>query len=264
MLRPPVPMSWWLLSIRLLGCIMALLGLNACTPSQRTPSNAKEQMARRYLDRFAAGDATLLPELDASLRTDAARAELQKTRQLFPSGPPTVVDLVGYHVSHSASGETYNLTYQFGYGPKWILAHAAWVERPPAPPLIIGLGARGLSKPLQEKHALTFDDAGKRHYVFVLAAVLNPLFCLGTLIASFRGTWERHRWLWRVLICLGFVGFTLNWTEGNITLEPFSIGLFGVTLMRASVYSPWIVAITIPFGAILFWIKRGRAAMSAH
>lgn len=242
---------------------MAVLGVSsACAPGggiERLADDAKEQMARRYLERLAAGEVdSLLSEIDPSLRSEATRSQLEKMRDVLPRTPPSVVNLVGYHLDSSDRGRMYNLTYQFGYGDKWILANAAWLERPSAPPLIEGLSASPLREPLQETNALSFRRAGPRHYLFALAGVLIPLFCLATLIASFRTRIERRKWLWRVFICLGFFSLSLNWTTGAISFAPFTMAVFGATAMAASIYSPWTISIALPIGAILFWFKRAQ------
>jgi hypothetical protein len=242
--------------------VTALLFLSACHPStaiERFADDAKEEIARVYIQRVIDGDtAALAAELDPALQSKDAAAELEKVRGFFPKEAPTTTNLIGYNVHHSSAGSQYNLTYQFGYGSKWVIANAAWQERPDRSRVIVGLNVQVLAQSLQETNAFTFKHAGFVHYLFFAAAILVPLFIVVTLVVCVRTKIPRRKWLWILFILVGVVGFSLNWTTGAVGIRMISIHLLGAGFSATSVYSPWILTVAIPLGAIVFWVKRRR------
>lgn len=226
---------------------------------EKFADDAKEEIARKYIQRLIDGDtAALAAELEPSLQSNDAVAQLEHVRTFLPKETPTTTNLVGYYVTRTPAGTQYNLTYQFGYGSKWVVANSAWRERADGSRQIMGLSAHVLSRSLQEQHAFTFRRAGIKHYLFFVAAVIVPVFMLVTLVVCIRTELPRRKWLWILFILVGVTGFSLNWTSGDVGFRPINFQLGGAGVMASSMYSPWILTVSIPLGAILFWVKRHR------
>lgn len=243
----------------LLALLLVLLA--ACSPStmiENIADDTKERIARTYLQRLANGDAALSAEFEPSLRTDSTPAQLERMREVLPVEAPAIVNLVGYQVHHSSAGRRYNLTYQFGYGSRWVLSNVAWLETSEGNRQIVGMSAHQLKEPLQETHAFTLKRASLQHYAFLIGTVSIPTFVLVTLITCIRTKMPRRKWLWILFILAGIGSLSLNWTTGQIGFKPISLLLFGASAMTSSIYSPWVVSIACPLGAILFWFKRRK------
>lgn len=174
---------------------------------------------------------------------------------------PTVTNLVGYNLHKSRDGApAYNLTYQFGYDSNWIVANVAWHELPNGQREIIGLNAQPLTASLQEINGFSFKKARAAHYLFLAAMIAVPLFIITTLIVCIRTKIARRKWLWLIFILVGIASVSFNWTTGKAGIAPFSVQLLGFGAVASSVYSPWIISVSVPFGAVIFWIKRRKLA----
>ncbi len=238
--------------------IVLLTGCSPATMIEQFANDEKEQIARTYIQRLIDGDLdALAAELEPQLRSGNEIAQLREMRSLLPAEPPAVTNLVGYYTHTSFNNHTdYNLTYQFGYASKWILVNAAWREFPSSAPQIIGMRAQPLAASLQEINALSFKNARTQHYVFIGSAMAIPLFIVTTLIVCARTPNLPRKWLWMIFILLGLTSSSLNWTTGEISFSPISLHLLGVSAFAASIYSPWIVSVSLPVGALAFWFKR--------
>lgn len=217
----------------------------------------KQKIARDYIQRLQDGDwKELAAELDPGLRKGNEVELLRTMRGMMPPGAPTFTDLVGYQTNRTLQESNYNVTFQFGYDSKWILVNAAWRERTGAPRQITGMRVVPLERSLQEANAFTFKRAGPAHYLFLAAAIVVPLFILGTLVVCIRTKFPRRKWLWIIFVLLGFVQVSFNWTTGAMDYRLLSFQLFGAGAVASGLYMPWILTISIPVGAIIFWFKR--------
>jgi len=220
--------------------------------------DAKEQIALEYIQRLIDGDfEALVEELEPTLQTSNAVESLEKLSSYIPKEAPSTTNLVGYHYARFGDRPPrYNLTYQFGYGSKWVLANAAWDELPDGSRVIAGLSAYQMPAPLQETHAFSFKRAGVRHYLFLAGAILIPVFILTTLVACIRTKISRRKWLWIIFVLVGMAQFSFNWTTGEFDVKFLTVQLLGAGILRASIYSPWFLMFSLPVGAIVFWFRR--------
>lgn len=245
--------------------VAALVGLmlllSACAPPdtlEKFADDAKEAIAREYLQQLQAGDiAGLIAQLEPSLRTPDALTQFEAMRAALPAAAPAAANLIGYQVAYASDAARYNVSYQFGYDSAWLAANVAWAEPTNGSARqILGMNVYRLKEPLEKTHALNFARASLRHYVFATLAVAIPMFCLVTLVACIRTKPLRRKWLWCIFICVGVCTFSLNWTTGEVAIRFLSMLLFGAGAFTRSIYSAWAVSLALPIGAILFWIKR--------
>jgi hypothetical protein len=247
-------MGWVLLAA-------TLVMVSACVPENRIEKIAddeKEQIARDYIQRMTDGDfEALASELESSLRTPTAAESIEKLAGFLPKEPPSTVNLVGYqYFKQNDQPPRYNLTYQFGYGSKWVLANAAWFENPDGSRLITGLSAYQLQAPLQETYAFSFKNAGVLQYLFLFCSAIVPLFIVFSLVACIRTRMRKGKWIWILFILVGMVQFSINWTTGQVGVKLLHLQLLGAGVLRASIYSPWILMFSLPVGAAVFWFRR--------
>jgi hypothetical protein len=222
-------------------------------------NDEKEKVARDYIQRLSAGETVALStEISPELRTADIDGQLKQMSRLLAGEAPAVTNLVGYNSQFSEGTATYNLTYQFGFGSRWVLANVAWREAPDGKREIIGLSARPLAASLQEINAFSFKKAGAMHYLCLGAMIVIPIFIITTLLVCIRTKIARRKWLWIVFILIGIASFSLNWTTGQTRVSPASIHLLGIGVAASSPYSPWIISVSIPLGAFVFWLKRKK------
>lgn len=242
--------------------LLAMLGLlTACSPSaliEKIANPEKTKIARDYVQRLMDGDATLLAEIEPKLRTGNEVEALQTVRALIPPGAPVSTDLVGYNFSRFNSESNYNVTFQFSYGDRWLLATVGWREKPDQPREITRISVTPLEGSLQEINAFTFKRAAALHFIFLAGLIIIPVFSIVTLVVCIRTKFPRRKWLWIIFVIIGFCTFSLNWTTGQTSMNPLAFQLFGAGAMTSGVYAPWIISISVPVGAIAFWFKRRR------
>lgn len=120
---------------------------------------------------------------------------------------------------------------------------------------ITAFDGRILANSLAENYAFTFKDKGFLHYLFFFLAILIPIFIIVTLIFALK-TKLTKKWLWIIGILLGFIKFSLNWTTGQFMFNLINFSILGAGFTKSGNVSPWILSFSIPFVAIVFWIKR--------
>jgi hypothetical protein len=243
-------------------CLCLLLVLAGCSRTgmmESLVSDEKKQIARAYIQRFLDGDtATLIKDLDPSLRNDNIEATFKQMRALLPPGKPTAEpELVGWTSNYTVNGRAeHNLTYQFHFGTGWIVINAAWRDLPDGTRQLFGMRVQPLTDSLQELNAFTFKHATVWHYVFFAAAVVIPIFVLVTLITCIRTKIPKRKWLWVIFILLGLMNCSFNWTTGAIDWRPMAFLVFGAGAFSAGAYGAWVISVAAPVGAVMFWIQR--------
>jgi len=217
------------------------------------------EFAKRYLGDLKAGhfdevESRLSPEL----RRPDTRARLQEAASQFPSGEPTSVVLIGSHVFQAPGRWSANLSFQYGFERGWIVANVA-VARKEGGLVVSGVHVNRTPDSLERIHAFALESKGAVHYLFLAGAILVPSFLVVVLAMGLRTRDLRRKWLWASFILFGVAGVTINWTTGQIALQPLSIHLFGAGAVRSSPYSPWLVSVAFPLGAVVFLARRRRA-----
>jgi hypothetical protein len=247
-------MKKWLLS-------SLVLLLTGCRPEGAVADaevQARQTVAREYVQRLIAGDvAGLAAELEPALRKPDAPRVFSEMRALLPAGAPTSVAFVGFAANRQAKELTCSANYQYGYpGNKWFLVVVAWREKAGAPREITGLRVTKLDHSLQETNAFNFAHARPRHYIFLAGLILVPVFILVSLVTCLRMNVLPAKWVWVILIVVGVTKFTLNWTSGALIIMPVAVQIFGVGVIATGEFAPWIVAVSLPLGAMAFWVRR--------
>ena len=123
---------------------------------------------------------------------------------------------------------------------------------------MIGLNVYQTEAPQKEINAFTLASKGVAQYSVLLLAITVPIFILFTLVVCIRTPVPRKKWLWIVSILLGVGAVQVSWTDGAYAIQLISVQLFGASAGSAGPASPWIISVSIPLGAIMFWFKRRR------
>lgn len=247
------------------------LGVTACTqqeaidklvphPESEYAQNVLKQLRERQFDQV---ETTFAPKLRSMPGLDAT---LGKMADEFPPGEIVSTKVVGtYMMSRVSSGKpgstTYNLTYEYQFPQSWALANVVLV-RSGDKLEIAGMRVQRETQSLAEKN--TFTLSGKPAFYWLIAALVAalPLFCFASFIICLRTPIRRRKWLWAVATLLGVVTLSLNWSTGEFSFQLISIQLLSASAV-ARLYSPWILSISFPLGAVMFWIKRKRLKQEA-
>jgi hypothetical protein len=241
---------------------LALLAISGCNYQEVLEKIAPKQeveFAREYLGHLRAGRIDEVERhLNPALLGPETHASLQQASRAFPSGEPRSAELIGAHVGTGPNWWTANLSFQYEFDGGWVVTNVALQRSDGGPLLVAGVHVTPLRDSLQSIHAFTL--VGKRgvHYVFLLAAMAVVSVIATMLIACARAQDVRRKWLWTVFILCGLTGVTINWTTGQVAFVPVSVHLFGAAAAASSPYSPWLVTVSFPLGALTFLATRLR------
>ena len=131
-------------------------------------------------------------------------------------------------------------------------------------------GMRWNSAPNDLRRMNPFTLAGKSwlHYAFLIIAVCIPLLSIATAIIAVRSG-VRFRWLWALGSLIGIGKLGLVWSDASLSVDafrfaPIYLQLLGASVFKYPLYAPWVVSISLPAAAILFWAiawpRRGASA----
>lgn len=112
----------------------------------------------------------------------------------------------------------------------------------------------------QQLHANDLDLRSMNGFqtLILLAAVLLDTFAIATFVICLMGPGPRWRvrWLWAILTLFGIFKLNAVWTTGatSFVLMAFMLPPAGMVQMPAG--SPWVFGLSLPVGAVLYWIVR--------
>lgn len=242
--------AWWcLLLVFVTGCSQQdLLSAIASTEDQA--------LATKYIDlmrahRFEEIEQAADPGVRAQLH-DA----LGRMAEALPEATPTSITLVGAHKLTNGQGLTTNLTFEYGFGEEWFLINVAWLSNDDTF-AIVGFNVYDLEGSLEELSKFELAGKSPSHYLVLVWAVAVPIFCVYTLIVCARTRLTGRKWPWIIFILFGVGKVSLNWTSGEWAFAPLVVQLLGAGV-TAQPYTPWVVSVSLPLGALLFWWRRRR------
>lgn len=197
----------------------------------------------------------ITPYLDPSLEDQITSENLLVLADFFPDGELLKLELIGAHL-HNTNSEwhgTYTFELQFSTG--WALAEITLIKS--GDEITIG-GIGGQLTETSQKEINKFSLFGKSifHYIMLMLAVLLPIFILVTVYFCIRTPIPKRKWLWVIFILIGIGSISINWTTGQLGLKLFLFRLLSVSAVASSSIAPWVLSVSVPLGAILFWIKR--------
>lgn len=251
---------------KLLALSAALMLLAACgNPTEmflkfvpREDALARDFIAKVKEGSYDAATEMLGPELQP--RAGEARTLLETMNRMFNRGEPWSIEPVDLQSmpAELTGGESdvrrTALTYQIHSADMWILTEVV-IDTAGDRLSIAGIHYQPLPASLAELNAFTFKGKSLVHYLFFALVLLYPLFLIYTVVRIIRSK-VRRRWLWVLLTFVGICQVSLNWTTGEVNLQPISFHIPGVGFFRPGTYGPWSFLVCIPVGALAFYIKR--------
>ena len=245
--------------------ILAAGALAGCNFPVKFATDQQEAVAKGWLQQlrdrhFDAIEAAA----DDALRTDALRPELEKMADAIPPGEPTSVVLVGDQHFASSAGNAVNLTYEYDYGGRYLLANVA-VRTKDGVSRIIGMSAHQLSQPLEAQHRFELGGHAPVAYLALAGAILMPLFSLAVLVLCIRTPLKGRKWPWILFILVGFCSVSVNWATDAWAFQVLSFQALSASVLSTGPYSPWVIGFSLPVGAVLFlaWRRELKAAPPA-
>jgi len=240
--------------------LLVLAGCNQADLLQKFASPEDQAVARGYIDllrrqRFEDIEKATDPSIGG------IHNALVNMATLIPPGEPTSVTLVGAHQMNMADSSTVNLTFEYCFSGRWLLANVA-VKKQGGKTTIVGFNVDPQPASLEDQNKFSLSNKTQIQYLLLALAIILPLLTLCVLVVCVRTKLRGRKWPWVLFIIFGFGKFAVNWTTGQWAFAPLSFQLFSASAF-APLYGPWTLAVSVPLGAITFLLLRRRLSAPA-
>ncbi len=247
--------------VALVGTLGVMLG---CAPSSDSlASLAPEepiQASQHVFDVLASGSAAdLLPMMDARVSHEEFEAALAPVLPLFARAEQREYRFAGWSWRYQNAESYHQLAYEVRLDDVYVVTHLVFAPQGDELALA-GLHYRLFDHSLIDANAFTLDGKGGLHLLFLCGIVAMPLFVLGCMIACWRRR-PRRRWLWLLFIPISFPVFVLDWSSGQLSLQPTAFNLFGAAWRQEGLLESIRVQLALPAGALIYLIARPSSAV---
>jgi hypothetical protein len=241
---------------------LCLLAFSSCHPDAAIDwmvSKGDRDVTTYYIDLLR--DQNFYPierDMDPSLKGDNLPTTLKEMSRLIPKGKPLSVKIVGVNAWGTPGASEKNITLEYEYPGKWLLANVA-TRTTKSHFTIIGFRILPLPDSLENINRFTLAGKTPIHYAVFGFVILVPLFIVFSLVQCAR-TKMKRKWLWMIFIGLGVCKFSIDWTSGQWLFLPLSVELLGAGA-TAPFYGPWTLSVSLPLGALLFLLLRKKLSL---
>lgn len=101
-------------------------------------------------------------------------------------------------------------------------------------------------------NAFQFEGRSFSSYLIFALAMVFPLTCLVAVFLIWKGPYFHNRWLWTIGSLFGFGQLSLNWSTGEMAIQPLYLQLLAVGYYKAAPLSPVVIMIAFPVVALIF------------
>lgn len=214
--------------------------------------------AKDYLNRLKIRDFDHVKALiDPSLQNEVTDELLDNMSRTIYPGEPLAVEVVGSQI-HIRDGQwSGNFTFDYQYAEGWLLASTA-LRKVDDGYRVIGFSARRTTASQRELNAFRWTGLSPLHCAALLCEIGFLLFMVATFITCLRTKMVRRKWLWAIATLIGWGSFQFDWASGVLAYQWLSFQIIGMGATKAGPAAPWILATTLPVGAMLFWLRRPK------
>ena len=241
----------------LLAVLVLVLPLAACVFGGITAQQDAD--LRAVYEKMRINDlAGVEAQFDPQLRTPALHQSLSFMQGMIPPQTPKTRLLKGVTETDPQGRLNYGALYEFDYPSTAVLARidirldkaghrsVAAVQLQQAPVGIVD--------------AFKFSLQGKKYYqyVFLVLVALAPGFGIWGLVALWRAPDIKWKFLWALVMCLGFMDLTMDWRTGDVVLNIVDLHVLWLKASRFGPLSPWMLSTSLPVPAIAFLLGYRR------
>lgn len=239
-------------SVRLILLCLLLLGCSREQMVDRVSYPEDRALALAAIGDLERGDANALA---AKLPPGAAEtlvSTLPAMREVLPPPPRAIKAVEALYTERLGSGETKRqayLAYEIAGGERFALVSvgifrdgsSAWINNFHISPL------EGSAASLD---AFTLTDKGIGHWLFLLLPLAVLAITVIALVRVWRSGRFRRRWLWSLGCLVGLMRISMEWSSGQILLQPFFVQLFSVGAYKPALLASWMISVSLPPVAI--------------
>lgn len=248
----------------LLGALVA--AITSCSYEQMAEKlipKEESQFAKTYLIKLKDKDLPFVKRyISPSIEKQVSDQKLLQVADYFPGGDLLSAELIGSQVNTINTHWTGNFTFEFHFSNGWAVANAV-MEKNGDTPSIAGFNVYRTPASQQELNRFSLSGKTVGQYFLLFFAVAVIVFTFVTAYLCIRTPIPKRKWLWLLITLVGFGKFAMNWTTGQYEVQTLTVNLFSAGMFRAGPVAPWVLTVSLPLGAILFWIKRKKLAMAS-
>lgn len=236
--------------MRIHSLILVLaLFLEACGIPQSSSDFDKTpeaQYLKATVDKLVAHDyPSIESQMDDRVHQSDARQVLERLASMVPAETPTKFEPVAWNIvkkisaaDSGSSSRTANVAIEYSFSDsKWLVASATLSGEPDAF-RILAFNIEPLSAPLAELNAFTLKGKSILHYVFLLLTVSAFGVSVLAFVRCVRTPGIKRKWLWAIFTLLGLVAFTLNWSNGAVSIDVLHFNLLAPAM---HVQAGWVL-----------------------
>ena len=175
--------------MRHVAYLFALILLCGCSQEsllQKFSSVQDQAIAKSYIDKLRTRDFDAIENAaDQSIKSPTLRNTLVQMANQIPNQEPTSVKLVGAKTFHMASTTTVNTTFEYKFGPKWLIANVA-IQDKKGVKTIVGFNVNPEPSSLESQNRFSLFGKSAVQYCALSAAIAAALLTLYSLIVCIR------------------------------------------------------------------------------
>lgn len=195
----------------------------------------------------------LMSSLATSLNPREVEAAADHISSMMVTDDMSSQTLVGCVITTKGRSRNYYLTYHIeDKNGKYHLIDLVLQEQSQGNS-VAGFHIAQYNHSLDDMHKFSFDNMQNENYICLGLLVIFSIYVPYILYRCI-GMQVKNKLAWCVFILLGITAITINWTTGEINANIFSINLLWVSIHKGSYYTPYMIRISPPIGAIWFRI----------
>lgn len=200
-------------------------------------------------------------ELDPSISDSDPNLQdtLNKMAGMFPTEEPKSIKVVDVKFVSEQNSSTHTLTLEYEFSQIWLLVNIS-IKRIDGIATIGAFNVTPMAESLESVNGFSLVGKSGLQYVILVLAIAGPIFCLYALVVCLRTKHQNFKWMWAIFILLGIGSLAVNWTTGELNFTPLAVHIPCASATEVPAYGPWMVAVSMPLGAVLFVIKRRRSS----
>ncbi len=240
-----------------------LVGYDEATLMRKWTPPGAESAARGYVELLRQGQFDHIEhDSDPSIVDPHFRDILVKMAAIFPAEPPESIKVVGAHVFHGPEYSTTDITLEYQFPSKWLLAQIATQQKGEVSS-IVGFHVNPIPDSLENLNKFTLAGKNATQYLTLICSVGSLLFAFYVFMQCIRSKDMKPKWLWAIIVLVGVGKFAVNWGTGQWTYQLLAIQIPCFSMTRP-LYGPWTVAAYVPLGAIVFLHRRWKKKITGE
>lgn len=243
------------LNLTIAACCLAFVGCNQAALMKRFASSEDEANAKKYIELLQQRKFEQVErDLDSSLVDSNIQDTLERMAAMIPAEGPKSIKVVGAHAFSGPDISRTNITLEYEFSDRWLLADVT-TQKKEGSFTVVGFHITPIADSLENLNKFTLIGKGKVQYFGLILAILAILFSLYALVLCVITKNVKSKWLWVIFILVGVGKLTVNWTTGEWGFQTLAFQIPCGTA-SAQLYGPWMVAVSLPLGAIVFLLRR--------